>query len=51
MEDAVFRHLKTLALVVVLLTLSACAGTSMQGYNGPALRPWPNGISKERTVH
>jgi hypothetical protein len=37
MRSSVFRHLKTLALVVAVFALSACAGTSMQGYSGPAL--------------
>jgi hypothetical protein len=37
MKDIVFRHLKTLALVVAVFALSACAGISTQGYSGPAL--------------
>jgi hypothetical protein len=37
MRTTAFHHLRTLALVMATLALSACAGASMQGYSGSAL--------------
>ena len=37
MKGKIFRHLKILVLVVAVIGLGACAGTTMQGYSGPVL--------------
>jgi hypothetical protein len=37
MKGNLFLYLKTLVLLVALIGLGACAGTTMQGYSGPAL--------------